>query len=314
VVSKQLPVIVIMGPTASGKTQLSFDLAESLQVPCEMISVDSALIYKGMDIGTAKPTVEELSKFPHHLIDIKEPTESYNVAEFLKDADALVAHIHEKGRIPILVGGTMMYHTAFIKGLAALPEADQVVRDQIEKEAQSLGWNHMHRKLMDIDPKSAANIHPNDPVRITRALEVYALTQKPLSELQQITTRQHDYPLYVVNVMPRSRKELHARIEQRLNTMFEAGFMEEVERLIKLPGIDLDSSAMRSVGYRQVAAYLNGEISCEEAKDKALFATRQFAKRQMTWLRRYFPEVFTLYSDESKDLLNDFLKKFPKLV
>jgi len=312
--ANQLPVIIIMGPTASGKTQLSIDLAAALPNPCEIISVDSALIYKGMDIGTAKPTKEELAQTPHHLINICEPTESYNVSEFLKDADRLVAEMHQRGCIPILVGGTMMYHNAFINGLAALPEADKAIRNQIESEAKEKGWECLHQKLMQIDPISAKRINPNDSVRITRALEVFQITQKSLSELQTNTNREHAYPLIIVNVMPKSRKVLHDRIEQRLKLMFEAGFIKEVEALLQIPQINLDSAAMRCVGYRQVASYLKGEISLIEAENKALFATRQFAKRQVTWLRRYFPDVFTLYSDESEDLLKDFFKKFQYLA
>jgi tRNA dimethylallyltransferase len=309
-----LPVIVIMGPTASGKTQFSFDLADALDKPCEIISVDSVLIYKNMDIGTAKPKKDELTRLPHHLIDIKAPTEAYSVAEFLSDADLLVKQIHQRGHIPLLVGGTLMYHTAFINGLASLPEANPEIRADIEQQAKQKGWDALHQQLMQIDAKSAAQIHPNDPVRITRALELYQLTDKPLSELQQTTTREHDYPLYIVNIMPKSRKILHERIQQRLDSMFADGFVDEVRAILALPNIDLDSPAMRSVGYRQVASYLNGEISLEEAKDKALFATRQFAKRQITWLRRYFPDVFTIYSDESEDLVADFQKHFPNML
>ena len=313
-IQSMLPVIVIMGPTASGKTRFSFDLVEALGVPCEIISVDSAMIYKGMDIGTAKPNRDELSRFQHHLIDIREPTQTYSVADFLKDADDLVIQIHQRGHIPLLVGGTMMYHSAFVSGLASLPEANAKIRESLEQEASQFGWNYLHQRLMMIDPKAALKIHPNDPVRITRALEVYALTQRPLSEFHQDVHRVHDYRLMVVNIMPKSRKILHERIEYRLKRMFDEGFIDEVERILKIPAIDCDSAAMRSVGYRQVASYLAGELTYLEATDKTLFATRQFAKRQMTWLRRFFPEVFTLHSDESDTLVKDFINHFQKIL
>ena len=313
-IQSMLPVIVIMGPTASGKTRFSFDLVEALGVPCEIISVDSAMIYKGMDIGTAKPNRDELSRFKHHLIDIREPTQTYSVADFLKDADDLVIQIHQRGHIPLLVGGTMMYHSAFVSGLASLPEANAKIRESLEQEASQFGWNYLHQRLMMIDPRAALKIHPNDPVRITRALEVYALTQRPLSEFHQDVHRVHDYRLMIVNIMPKSRKILHERIECRLKKMFDEGFVDEVERILKIPGIDCDSAAMRSVGYRQVASYLAGEFSYQEAMDKTLFATRQFAKRQMTWLRRFFPEVFSLYSDESDTLVKDFINHFQKIL
>jgi tRNA dimethylallyltransferase len=304
------PVIVIMGPTASGKTQFSFDFADACSIPCEIISVDSAMIYKGMDIGTAKPSLQERERLTHHLIDIREPTQSYSVAEFIKDADELIVQIRKRGHIPLLVGGTMMYHHAFVSGLAALPQANIEIRESIVQEANYFGWPHLHQKLMAIDPLAASRIHPNDPIRITRALEVCTLTQKPMSELQSHTARAHDYPLIMVNIMPRSRKTLHERIQNRLERMFENGFVEEVDRILKTPGIDVESAAMRSVGYKQVALFLSGEIDYQEAKDKTLFATRQFAKRQMTWLRRYFPQVHTFYSDESDHLVQEFIDNF----
>lgn len=309
-----LPVIIIMGPTASGKTQFSLDLAAALGRPCEIISVDSALIYRGMDIGTAKPSKAEQSSIPHHLIDIKEPTESYNVSDFVKDTDRLISEVHARGHIPLLVGGTMMYHTAFIHGLAQLPEANAEIREEITRQANQVGWEQMHLELSEIDPQAALSIHPNDSVRITRALEVYHLTKTPISVLQKKTMRQHHYPLYIVKVMPQSRQILHQRIEKRLQIMFEEGFVDEVRELLAIPGIQLESPAMRSVGYKQVAAFIKGDISYEEAQQKALFATRQFAKRQITWLRKYFPSIFTIYSDQSKDYIKDFKKNFPDLL
>ena len=307
----KLPVIVIVGPTASGKTQLAIDVALRLNCCAEVISVDSALIYQGMDIGTAKPTMDERKGIPHHLIDIIEPTESYSVGQFLMDADRLVEQIHQRGKVPILVGGTMMYHTAFLHGLASLPPADQLIRQDIESEASRLGWGALYQQLITIDPIAALTIHPNDPQRLIRALEVYRITGKPLSVLQQQTTRQHHYPIITVKLLYNNRQLLHDRIASRLDNMFSQGFVTEVKSLLARPGMHHNCSALRCVGYRQMVEYLENRVDITTAKNKALFATRQYAKRQMTWLRRNFAETEILYSDVSTNLFHQFMQAVP---
>lgn len=277
--------IFLMGPTASGKTGLALKLVNAL--PCEIISVDSALVYRGMDIGTAKPSAAELAQAPHRLIDICDPTEAYSAARFRGDALREMQEISSRGRIPLLVGGTMLYFSALQHGLSELPEADAAVRGELEAQAKRLGWATMHERLALVDPDSAKRIHPNDPQRIQRALEVHALTGKPLSELQ----RHNDSPdlpfrLIKLALAKTERSLLHARIEERFKGMLAAGFEAEVRSLLRCFNLKPELPSMRAVGYRQMLAHINGELTYEEMVYRAVVATRQLAKRQMTWLRR----------------------------
>ena len=276
--------VLLMGPTASGKTELALDLCK--RFPCDVISVDSALVYRGMDIGTAKPDAETLRRFPHRLIDIRDPEDGYSAGEFVRDARAAIDEAVARGRIPLLVGGTMMYFRALTEGIADLPVADAGIRRQIDREAAASGWPAMHAGLERVDPETAARLNPNDSQRIQRALEVYRLSGRPLSDWQRATrpdTGDLEFVKIALRVEP--RKRLHERIERRLQQMIDAGFESEVRRLRARPGLQADSPAMRAVGYRQFWAYLDGRYSFEEAGRRALFATRQLAKRQLTWLR-----------------------------
>ncbi|HEC15913.1 MAG TPA: tRNA (adenosine(37)-N6)-dimethylallyltransferase MiaA [Sedimenticola sp.] len=273
-----------MGPTASGKTELAVELAQRL--PCDIISVDSALVYRGMDIGTAKPGPELLREAPHRLIDICDPTEAYSAARFREDALREMAAISARGRIPLLVGGTMLYFRALQYGLSALPEADPAVRARLEAEAAADGWAALHRRLARIDPDAAARIHPNDPQRIQRALEVHALTGTTLTELQNRDGGQTlPYRLVKLVRSPRDRAVLHERIERRFHRMLELGFEQEVRGLLQRWELTLETPSMRAVGYRQILAYLRGSHSREQMIERGIAATRQLAKRQLTWLR-----------------------------
>lgn len=276
--------ILLMGPTASGKTDLAIRLVERL--PCEIISVDSAMIYRGLDIGTAKPGPEILARAPHRLIDILDPTESYSTARFRADALAAMHEISARGRIPLLVGGTMLYFRALQQGLARLPSADTEVRAALEAEAERLGWAAMHARLTQLDPQAAARIHPNDPQRIQRALEVQALSGRAMSDL--IRDAEHEslpFRLLKLARAPSDRAILHARIEQRFRAMLELGLVDEVSRLWARGDLTPDLPAMRCVGYRQVLNYLLGASMWEDMVQRGIIATRQLAKRQMTWLR-----------------------------
>ncbi len=277
------PAIFLMGPTASGKTDLAIKLCESL--PCEIISVDSALIYKGMDIGTAKPSQEELARAPHRLIDILDPAESYSVAEFRRDALNAMHEITEKGNIPLLVGGTMMYYKALIDGLSSLPASDDKIRANIEQEAENLGWQALHDELARIDPVSAERIHPNDPQRLTRALEVFRLTGKNMTELTKIKSEPVPFSVKQFTICPADRSVLHERIERRFNNMISAGFQQEVEKLRTRSDLHQDLPSIRCVGYRQMWQHLDGEYDHSEMVYRGVVATRQLAKRQLTWLR-----------------------------
>ncbi|WP_297427621.1 tRNA (adenosine(37)-N6)-dimethylallyltransferase MiaA [uncultured Acinetobacter sp.] len=287
--STQLPVINLMGPTASGKTALACQLYE--QGGFELISVDSALVYQDMDIGTAKPTKAEQAQYPHHLIDIISPLEVYSAAEFVSDATRLIDDIHARGKTPILVGGTMLYFKALLEGLADnLPNADYDVRREIERQAQTQGWDEVYAQLCAVDPKAAEKFKPSDKQRIIRALEVYQLTGKPISQLQaeQPKNQPYRYNFHNFALMP-ERAELHQRIEKRLEIMWDIGFLNEVVSLMEKYDLSPEIPSMRCVGYRQVLDFLQkGEQtaqSIQEMQDKALFATRQLAKRQYTWLR-----------------------------
>ena len=279
------PVFCLMGATATGKTELAVALAEAL--PVEIISVDSALVYRGMDIGTAKPDADTLARAPHRLIDICEPDEIYSAARFREDALAQIEDIHTQGRIPLLVGGTMLYFRALLDGLSPLPPASAEIRLELEEEARKLGWSALHERLQRIDPVAAARIHPNDPQRLQRALEVYRITGKPLTELQAVREGALGETFSVVKaaLIPEDRAMLHARIEARFDAMLAAGFVNEVEGLRRREGLSLQLPSMKSVGYRQVWQYLDGDFDRTQMREKGIVATRQLAKRQLTWLR-----------------------------
>ncbi len=276
--------IFLMGPTASGKTAAAVELVR--QLPLEIISVDSALIYRGMDIGTAKPDAETLRIAPHALIDIRDPAEVYSAAEFREDALREMEAISARGKTPLLVGGTMLYFRALQEGLSDLPAADHDVRAKLAAEARELGWRAMHARLHRVDPQSAARIHPHDPQRIQRALEVYELSGSSLSELCAAGRQASPaYRFLKVILAPGSRPVLHERIRQRLDSMLEKGFLREVRRLRARGDLHPGLPSMRAVGYRQAWEYLEGELSEQQWVERAVFATRQYAKRQMTWLR-----------------------------
>ncbi len=282
--ARQPLAILLMGPTASGKSELALRLAQEL--PCEIVSVDSAMVYRGLDIGTAKPDPETLRRVPHRLIDIRDPAQPYSVAQFRDDALFWMERISAAGRVPLLVGGTMLYFNALQRGISELPPADPRVRAQLEAQAARSGWAALHAHLAEVDPVSAARIHPNDPQRIQRALEVYRLTGRSMSE-HHLTQRTEPppYRLLKVGVMPSSREELHRRIERRFQVMLELGLLEEVRGLRRRGDLGTELPAMRAVGYRQVWSYLEGECSHADMVHNALAATRRFARRQLTWLR-----------------------------
>ena len=287
--SESPPVIFLMGPTAAGKTALALALHDVL--PVEIISVDSSQVYRGMDIGTAKPTPAELARAPHRLIDIRDPAQAYSAAEFCDDARREMEAIARAGRIPLLVGGTMFYFRALEFGLSDLPSADPDTRARLSEEAATVGWPALHQRLRSVDPDAAAQIHPNDAQRIQRALEIHALTGQPASRLGG--TRLHaelPYQLVKIALWPQDRARLHARIESRFRAMLEQNFLAEVEHLYRRGDLTPELPSVRTVGYRQAWKYLTGEVNYNEMINQALAATRQFAKRQITWLRSY-PEV-----------------------
>ncbi|MBM3342750.1 MAG: tRNA (adenosine(37)-N6)-dimethylallyltransferase MiaA [Betaproteobacteria bacterium] len=278
------PAIILMGPTASGKTALSASLAQSLQ--CEIISVDSAQIYKHMNIGTAKPEAEFLKQTPHHGIDIIEPHETYSAAKFRDDALVHMREITERGKIPLLVGGTMLYFKALIEGMNDLPKADPMVRLMIDTLAEEKGWPGVHANLMAVDPETAARLDPNDSQRIQRALEIYHLTGKPMSEwLAKPKYVYFPYTPINIAITPSDRGVLHERIAQRFQQMLEAGLIDEVARLRDEYALEPTMPSMRCVGYRQTWQHLNGAFGIPELFEQGVAATRQLAKRQLTWLR-----------------------------
>ena len=290
------PAIFLMGPTAAGKTDLAIELTKVL--PCELISVDSALVYRGMDIGTAKPSKELLARYPHRLIDIIDPAESYSAADFRADALAAMAEITARGNIPLLVGGTMLYYKALQEGLADMPPADPQVRVELEEEAARLGWQALHDQLAAVDPVSAARIHPNDPQRLTRALEVWRVSGLTMTEHRQRQSAQSadagasgqsQLPYTVANlaIAPANRQVLHERIAQRFTIMLEQGFVDEVVALRSRGDLHPGLPSIRAVGYRQVWDHLDGKLTLDEMQERGIIATRQLAKRQFTWLRSW---------------------------
>jgi tRNA dimethylallyltransferase len=292
------PAVFLMGPTASGKTGLAIALRE--RFPLDIISVDSALVYRGMDIGTAKPDRATLRRAPHALIDIRDPSETYSAAEFREDALAEMARITERDRVPLLAGGTMLYFRALSRGLAKLPSASPEQRERIEAQAREQGWQALHERLAALDPEMARRIHPNDPQRIQRALEVIGLSGRRMSDLQR---RQQPSPLPYrvlrIVVCPQPRSALHQAIEVRFRQMLEQGFLDEVRALRARGDLHRDLPSMRCVGYRQAWSHLEGEIGFEEMCRKAVAATRQLAKRQLTWLRQESGALWYDLNEES---------------
>ena len=312
--SDQRPLaIALMGPTASGKTALAMEWAQRFNG--EILSVDSALVYRGLDIGAAKPDPSMLAAVPHHLIDVREPWQPYSAADFARDASAALADIAARGRLPILAGGTGLYFQALLEGLSPMPQADQGTRDAIAAEAAVRGWPALHVDLAAIDARAATKIKPTDPQRIQRALEVFRLTGKPISEWQAMPSQKR-LPFRVLKLVlaPRERSVLHQRIEQRFDAMLAAGFLEEVQRLRAMPGMQavaapLDLPAVRAVGYRQAWEYLEGSSSAGEFSERGIHATRQLAKRQLTWLRG---ELDARWFDPERDAgqLHDAVSRF----
>ena len=298
-------LICLMGPTASGKTDLAIELAGLRD--CELISVDSALVYRGLDIGSAKPD------YPHHLVDIRDPSEVYSAADFVGDASRLIAEITARGKTPLLVGGTMLYFRALLQGLASMPAADSLVRQEIEALAARHGWAHVHALLAEVDPDSAARIHPNHSQRLSRALEVYRVSGVTLTAWH---ARQEgaesgllaSYRVVQMAICPQDRAVLHQRIARRFESMMAAGLLDEVRGLQARGDLSEDLPAIRAVGYRQLWQHLAGESSLDEAVAKAIAATRQLAKRQLTWLRKW-PDLAWIYTDAAGNLLDQGLSE-----
>lgn len=298
-------VIFVMGPTASGKTDLAMKLCDTL--PCDLISVDSAMIYRDMDIGTAKPTPDELRAYPHRLVDILDPAEAYSAAQFRADALAEIADIQSRGRIPLLVGGTMLYFNALQQGLANLPEADPKLRARLEAEAAELGWPAMHKRLAEVDPEGARRLKPTDAQRLQRALEVFELTGRPISDhWREQAEAKLPFDILPLALMPQDRSRLHQRIEQRFDLMLAAGFEEEVRQLWERGDLHERMPSIRCVGYRQMWSWFSDEYDRDTMRYKGVVATRQLAKRQLTWLRSW-PDVNWLDS-EASNLVSHALK------
>jgi len=297
--SKLPPVICLMGPTASGKTALAMALHDAL--PCDIISVDSALVYRNMNIGTAKPTAEELAKYPHRLIDLIDASESYSAADFCRDALAEIEKIRANNRIPLLVGGTMMYFKSLIDGISPLPSANTDIRQVIESEANEHGWQYIHQQLADVDPVSAERIHQNDPQRLMRALEVYRITGKSMTELTKVKGQRLAGDVLQFAIAPKERKDLHARIALRFEQMIAQDFQNEVVQLKLREDLHENLPSIRCVGYRQMWEYLDNEVDHDEMVFKGICATRQLAKRQLTWLRNW-PDLQWLHMEDENNL------------
>ena len=294
------PVVTIMGPTASGKTDLAMALAD--EINGQLISVDSALIYRGMDIGTAKPTEEELARYPHKLISFLDPSEVYSAADFRRDALIEIESAYRAGKTPILVGGTMMYFKSLIEGISQLPEANEAIRRDIQALADDKGWQHVHSLLAEVDPDSANRIHPNDPQRINRAYEIYLVSGQTMTTLLAQEKQAIPYPVTQFAFMCNDKTLLHHRIEQRFHIMLQQGFEQEVTALYERGDLHLDLPAIRSVGYRQMWEYLDGKLDWDEMVFRGIVATRQLAKRQLTWLRSW-PNVEALSIGNQKENL-----------
>lgn len=277
------PLICIVGPTAAGKSDIALSLAQCFGA--ELVSVDSALVYRGMDIGSAKPSAAERSRVPHWLIDVREPDQPYSAADFVADAEAAIRDIESRGRVPLLVGGTMLYLRALLQGLSELPSSDPALRAELAEELAQRGAAALHAELAGIDAAAAARIHPNDPQRLLRALEVFRQTGTPISVLQQAWSAAPRRAGVLIALAPQDRSLLHRRIEARFDAMLAAGFLDEVRGLMQRPGMHPDLPSMRAVGYRQAWAHLAGEYDLARCRELSIYATRQLAKRQLTWLR-----------------------------
>ena len=283
--AKKPLVICLMGPTASGKTRLAIELTQ--KIPADIISVDSAMVYRGMDIGSAKPSAAELKMAPHLLVDIREPKQTYSASDFVSDATPEIKKIIANKRIPLLVGGTMLYFRALQQGLNDMPTADSKIRQQLEERIQRQGVQSLHAELAKVDPLAAQRIHANDPQRIQRALEVFYVSGKPMSEWQNQQAENSDFDFLNIALIPSDREKLRELIAFRFERMLEQGFVDEVKKLYAEKKLTKEMSAARAVGYRQVLSYINDEMSFDEMRDKAITATRKLAKRQLTWLRRW---------------------------
>ena len=301
--TKKPMAITLMGPTASGKTGLAIELRKHL--PVELINVDSAQVYRYLNIGSAKPDAEILAQAPHRLLDIRDPSEIYSAAEFLADARREMAEISAAGRIPLLVGGSMMYFKVLLEGLSQLPEADQSIRDDLEQRAAKEGWPSLYAELQLVDSQTASRLHPNHSQRIQRALEVYQLTGEPMSALQTepVGGLAQRYDFRQIALIPQNRSLLHQRIGQRLEAMMASGFADEVQGLYERGDLHTNLPAIRSVGYRQLWDYCAGDCSLQEAVKKAVIATRQLAKRQLTWLRNW-PQAIEIKADNQDGFLS----------
>ncbi len=308
-----LPVVLLVGPTASGKSAAALDLAERFNA--EIISIDSALVYRDMNIGTAKPSAEEQARARHHLIDLIAPTETYSVARFLVDCRAAIDAIQARGRLPLLVGGTMMYANILVRGLSDVPPSDAAIRAEITAERKCEGIEALHEKLRVVDPITAARLPATDTQRIERALEVWRMTGVPLSSMQgQRKPALAGLESLVLRYMPQDRAWLHARCEERLVTMFERGFVDEVKSLRERYDLSADMPAMRCVGYRQVLDVLEGRTPESEMFERALFATRQLAKRQITWLRSFEGALVACDAESATVQASGFIEKACKAL
>lgn len=303
--SAKPPLICLMGPTASGKTDLAIDIAQSMD--CELVSVDSALVYRGLDIGSAKPD------YPHHLVDIHDPSEVYSAADFQRDANRLADEITARGKVPLLVGGTMMYFKSFLEGLSEMPAANPDIRAEIESEAIAKGWPEIHRQLSLVDSSAAERIHPNHSQRLSRALEVYRSSGTTLSQWQSRGTTQplprDRFHVLQLAICPLDRAELHSRIARRFKIMLDEGFVAEVANLRARGDLNVNLPAIRAVGYRQIWSHLKGDLTLDEAAEKGVAATRQLAKRQLTWLRKW-PDLEWIYTDSAGNVLETTLSKY----
>ena len=297
-------VITLRGPTASGKTHLTINLSNKL--PLEIISVDSVMVYRGLNIGSAKPDQQTLENYPHHLIDICDPSFNYSLGNFYEDVNKAIKIILSKRRTPILVGGTMMYFNALSKGLSDLPSSDHAIRKKIEDEADEIGWPELHKRLSEIDPVSGEKIKSNDKQRIQRALEVYELSGKPLSSFFSDNRKKSDYEFFNISLFPDDRETLYKRIEDRFDQMLDHGLVDEVRALLNRPELSSSHNSMKSIGYKEICAHLEGKQTLIEAKEKSILATRRLAKRQLTWLRSLddSQKINTFDNDLNKRLYN----------
>ena len=299
-------VITLRGPTASGKTDLAISLIKEL--PLEIISVDSVMVYRGLDIGSAKPNQQILDQYPHHLINISDPDNNYSLGKFFKDVNKAIRLITENKKIPILVGGTMMYFNILSKGLSNLPSSDDEIRKKIEHQAEVMGWPELHKKLSEVDPISATKIKPNDKQRVQRALEVIELTGKPLSEFFKDQQHTEDYNFFNISLFATNRDRLYQRINSRFSKMLNDGLVDEVNGLLESTNLRSSNNSMKSIGYREICAFLDNKLSLKEAEQNATMATRRLAKRQITWLR-------SLKDHNSYDILeNNLIQKIQDLI